>query len=93
MRVIGQLEQEVLRLDVINEMESEGIQITIDVGEQLLTVLLPPQLRRDLLVNFALRLKLITADDLIDDYVITSGPGGEVIIKVHFHTARYREIG
>src|SRR5438094_45734 len=93
MRVIGEIEPDLVRHDVINEMESEGVQVTIDTQERLLTVLLPRQLRRDLSINFALRVRLIITENLIDDYLIALGSDGEVIVKVHYHAAKYREIG
>jgi hypothetical protein len=93
MRVIGEIDEDLLRHDVINEMESEGVQITINAGEQLLSVLLPAYLPKDLLVRFTLRLKLITTENLIDDYEISSKSTGELNVVVHYRASKYREIG
>ena len=93
MRFIGEVEPDLFRHHIISEMESEGVRITIDTEERLLTAHFPPQMRKDLLVNFALRLKFITTEDLCDDYTITLSTIGEVTIKVHYHAAKYREIG
>ena len=93
MKIDGPRNDELINQEVIDELESEGLLITINTEERLFTVQIPPQVPRDLLVSLVLRLKRAVNEDFKEDYFVTQGPGGEVIIRTHFTSSRYREVG
>jgi hypothetical protein len=93
MRITGSFDSELLHQSVINELESEGVVITIDAEKRLFTAQIPARVPRDLLVSLVLRLKRAIDENFKEDYSVTQGSDGELTITTHYIASKYREIG